>query len=356
MTTFALLAPTAFTSQQLADYQNAVSEVSAYVYAFTNATVPPLKQPPDWYATFNQQFAIAKGQAMAWTNTIVPQMIMIPNSIKDWSATVNAYFTTISICIQNNDTSDAINKLNQLLAMARSEQTTVQNLQSLLGTFGRNLISSAANLDYSEQLALAAVANDRAKIDQINQQINALKAQIQTNNQWFTYSEIGIATSVWVCMVGIALVVATGGAALPIAVVVVGVIGLGGSIVSTVVANQSIKSAQQNIQGLTQTLSALSQDVICLTQITQTLDDLITKNQAAEQALVTVNQSWQTVANNIQTLINDLQQTETDIGDTTQALTDLQNAQQDWNNLSAAATQLANVGYEYSGVTVIPQS
>src|ERR1044072_1178521 len=81
-----LLATTQPTTQQLADYANALIAVNSYAYAITNQQLPVLNSPPPDYAEFASAFAPAKQHALDWSTDIFVSMIQLPLTIMNQAA------------------------------------------------------------------------------------------------------------------------------------------------------------------------------------------------------------------------------------------------------------------------------
>lgn len=344
------------TQQQIVDYVNAANVVSAYVYAITNTNMAPLNNAPNWYASYTEAFATAKSHAMLWTNSIIPEMMTVPQTIVNYNALFNAQMSVIEgdlqLLISDPSNQQALTSLTNTLQLMRTnvnaQNAALLQLQADLATFSGNLAPDAQTLQQIATQALQTAGADQATIDALTQQIAQLQSEIQAQQTLLTVSEIGMAVSVFIGCVGIGLALAgmpwAGGA-----LIVVGVVGLGASIAGTVILSKQIQAEQQVIKNDTQQINSLNQDITYLNSMNLQFEQLVQQNQAAQEAVVTVQQMWANLEDDLQVLIDDLNTGAADAssGDYADALMQMQAAANAWNEVDEFAQAVVGISYTY---------
>lgn len=344
------------TQQQIVDYVNAANVVSAYVYAITNTNMAPLNNAPNWYASYTDAFAVAKSHAMLWTNSIVPEMMTVPQTIVNYNALFAAQMSVIQgdleLLISDPSNQQALASLTSTLTQLRgnvsAQNAMLLELQANLTTFANNLAPDAQTLEQIATQALQTAGADQQTINALTQQIAQLQSEIQSQQTLLTVSEIGMAVSVFVGCVGIGLALAgmpwAGGA-----LIVVGVVGLGASIAGTVILTKQIQAEQQVIKNDTQQIDSLNQDITYLNSMNLQFEQLVQQNQAAQQAVTTVQQMWANLEADLQVLIDDLNTgaADTSSGDYADALAQMQAAASAWNEVDQFAQAVVGISYTY---------
>lgn len=354
------------TQQQLVDYVNACNLVSGYVYGITNTQMPPLSYPPSWYGDYNQAFAKAKGDAMRWTNDIVPLMMVVPQSLIGFNAAFQAEFnaivTDLSILIQNPNNpavaASLASTLQSLLNSVRAQNQTLTSLQQQLAEFSANLGPDAQTLQAIASNAQQSAGDDQQAIDQLTAQIAQLQADIRKYQKLMTAGEIGGFVSFWVGLVGVALTVA-GVPEVGVPLLVVGVAGTGAGIALTVVESQNIKAAQANINGDLATISGLDQDIVYLNSLSTEMNQLVQANYLAQQAITVVQTMWSTLEADLQATIDSLTTAQADVSaqEYHDAMAQVGAAESSWADVEAFAQAVAGISYEFNpSVAYIPAS
>ncbi|ASS73579.1 hypothetical protein CIG75_00375 [Tumebacillus algifaecis] len=354
-TQFEALAPNSSLAQDsIIDYINACNTVSAYSYSFANSSLIALKKPPEWYSDFVAQFGVAKGNAMQWNTSLIPNMIAIPQMIVDSNRIITAKFNNINQDLKDlekypND-KDVIDDLKQNLKSiynrVNGDLDSINGLIQDLQTFAETLKNDYSTLNVGiEQLNSAEEANE-AEVKRLQQEIQDLQDEIEKYNQIMTASVIGVGVSIFVTLVGIVVGVATGG--IGWAIVPVGIIGVGASTAGIVIASSKIQAAQLQIGKDAADLDAYNEDLVVLNTEIETLSKLITANEAAQEALVDVSKLWQDMADSTKQLLDDLEKAESEVtSDLAQCSQDVQSAQNEWNALEQFCEQLTKIDYRF---------
>ncbi|MED4728369.1 HBL/NHE enterotoxin family protein [Aneurinibacillus migulanus] len=342
--------------QQLVDYLNACNLVSSYAYGFTNAKLSPLDNPPAWYSSFMEDFGIAKGHAMQWNSSIVPQLLSVPQNLCDMNQIVQAKFRTITQLLtqwQENPQDKTIqteisDQLDSLYNRVTEEEDICTQLLSSIQEFDHNIQADYLTLKQGLDDSLHQLDSDQAEINRLKKEIDNLTEEIEANRTLLTVAEVGMGISIFVCIVGIGVGIATGGAYL--AIVGVGVSGMIASIGTTITMSMKIQADQNKIAADSAELDSLSRDVLVLSANAETLKKLCAANQQAQEALLTIKSLWNEFAKNIKNLHKEINIVEADVSasDITGAIAEFVLVQKDWNELDAFSNQLVNINYQYN--------
>lgn len=346
------------TQQQLLDYQNACATVNQYAYAITNTSLPVLNQPPSNYADFATEFAPAKSHCLDWTTGIFPTMLSFPGTIVNQAADLFNMEDTMASAWLDALISDPTNAsakaglakaLTTMQSIASAQLTTAQGLLSSMNTFASDISSDASTLSTLAQQALDAAGADQTHIQNLNDDIASLKSQIDTLNTLLTLSEIGIAVSLFVGLIGAVCCVIPGAQGVGVGLIVVAVAGEAASITGTVLLNKEIAADNEAIQTDQQLITQLNQDIVALQAVNSQFQWLETANVAAQQAMETVVQMWQGLSDELTTMQNDLTTVDNDVTaeQYQQAQDDLTAAAAAWQDVVTYAQALANVSYNW---------
>ncbi|PWK11266.1 HBL/NHE enterotoxin family protein [Tumebacillus permanentifrigoris] len=356
MTQFSKLAPKNkdLAKENLVDYVNACNKVSAYSFAFTKSNLSPLSIPPAGYSDFVQQFGHAKGNAMEWSNSIIPNMIAIPQAIVDSNRIVQAKFNNILSDLADlakhpndkDDLEDIKSNLESILTRAQGEYDSTVSLIGNFDSYSSTLESDYKILSDGLDKLNNATETDQAEVKRLTDEISALNDEINKLNQYLTAAEVGLGVSIFIAAVGIVVGVATGGAGFILTAA--GVVGIGGSIAGIVLANAQIHADQKKIGEDTSKMNDYNKDLLVLNVETLSLKNLVQANQDARQALVIVSNVWKDLCEGTKNLIDILHHAESDVAtNINQATDEIKQAQADWNDIEKFAALLVNVDYNF---------
>ncbi|WP_157729303.1 HBL/NHE enterotoxin family protein [Tumebacillus algifaecis] len=342
-------------NQQIVDYLNACTLVSAYVYGFTNATLAPLLDPPSWYSRFVSDFGVAKGHAMQWNSSIMPQLLEIPQSVCDMNNIVQSKFNRITDLLQQwqanpSDTAlqqEILEQLDSLHERVVSETVACSQLLQSLRTYNTNTQNDYVILKQGLDDTEHQLEADKEEMERIQAEIQALTDEIQKLNTQLTVSVIKIGVSIFICVVGIVVGVATAGGST--VVVSVGVSGLTSSVKNTISLSKQIQADQAKITEDTAELDKLAQDVTVLTAQTNTLEQICDANLQAQQALIVITDVWTTFADALKELKKEIEVMEANVTveNINGALAEFVLVQNEWNEINTFAAQLAQINYVY---------
>jgi hypothetical protein len=340
------VAPAQTTKDALTGTANANFAITAYAHALQNVTLTKLPSQGDWYTTFTADLAAAQQHALHWTQELGPAVFAkTPQAIIDYSNTfVTATNDVLAILDATQGVVSAaqqqtiVELLSAVLGRARSAQTTLSDLQNELTAFFGDIQQDHTNLLTGQHSAQQEIIADQNLADQINGQITEMNATIASDSAKALASEIGLGVAIFVTIVAVAAAVATEGAALPLVVAGVGLLGVGGAIAGTVVFTEKVNSDIDDLHALQAQLSDEQRQVAGLQAVSDTIGGLVTANAAAQSAMAEVIDAWSTLEAKLTTVVQDVESAEAaDLPARIEAL-DLRGAQRDWQDLVAFAT------------------
>lgn len=353
-----MLATSQPTSQQLADYANALIAVNSYAYAITNQQLPVLNSPPPDYAEFATSFAPAKQHALDWSTDIFVSMVQLPVTIVNQAANlfgsedtlITAYLKQL---ITDPNNAGALQGLQDALSttqtLVRNQLSTVSLINSQLEQFLGNIQDDASTLNGIAGAALSDAGNDKDAIEQLKADIVSMNSQIASYQTVLTVSEIGIPLSIFVGLIGAVVCTIPGAQGIGAGLIIAGVAGTGASIAGTVIASKNIQALQGAITSEKDQIAGLNQDVIQLQAVSTQFAALLEASLQAQNALTTIQNMWTEMDGVINAVSTDLTNVGNDVTseDYQQALTDFGQAADAWSDVVDFAQGLASINYSW---------
>ncbi|WP_298732854.1 hypothetical protein [uncultured Chitinophaga sp.] len=346
------------TSQQLADYANALIAVNSYAYAITNQQLPVLSSPPTDYAEFVTSFVPAKQHALDWSTDIFVSMVQLPATILNQAANlfgiedvlINVYLEELIKDPNNTEAQQGLQKaLSATQNLVQNQLNTVSLIQSQLSQFLSDIQVDYETLNQIAAAALADAGNDQAAIEQLKADIVSMNQQIATYQTVLTASEIGIPLSIFVGLIGAVVCTIPGAQGIGTGLILAGVAGTGASIAGTVIASKNIKALQGAITSEKEQISSLNQDVIQLQAVSAQFEALLDVSLQAQNALSTIRDMWTEMDNVITDVNNELNAVDQDVtaDDYSQALSDFTQGAEAWTDVVNFAKGLASINYSW---------
>jgi|GEM_PF-900237 len=353
-----LLATTQPTTQQLADYANALIAVNSYAYAITNQQLPVLNSPPPDYAEFASAFAPAKQHALDWSTDIFVSMIQLPLTIMNQAANLFGTEDTLITeylkqLITDPNNASALQGVQEALSttqkLIKNQLATVSTINTQLDQFLGNIQGDAATLNSIAGAALLDAGNDQAAIEQLKADIVSMNQQIATYQTVLTASEIGIPLSIFVGLIGGIVCTIPGAQGIGAGLIIAGVAGTGASIAGTVIASKNIRALQGAITAEKDQISSLNQDVIQLQAVSTQFAALLAASLQAQNALTTIQNMWTDMNTVVTSVSTELGVVANDMtsDDYLQALTDFGQAVDAWTDVINFAEGLATINYSW---------
>lgn len=334
------------TKQQLTDSTNANALLTGYAHMLANIQLAKLDNQGEWYPTFNAALLVAQQHANLWIESLGPQVFsQMPQAIIDYGNTftpATSDILQILAGISGPPTPTQQQEINQLLGailgVLTEKKTALGQIQAQLKTFATDIQTDHTALLTGQHSAENELITDNAQLLKIQGLIDKANADIAADSQKAMYSEIGLGVAIFVLVVGIALAVATGGAAAPLVVAGVGLVGIGAAIGTTVYFSDQVSKDIDELHTEQQALTDEQRQVTALTGVTASIQGLVSANETASTAISSVLDTWSVLEVKLKSVIDDLAKAEApDVPAIIETL-DLQAAQTAWSQLSDFAT------------------
>ncbi len=289
------------TTQHLTDATNAITQVTAYANVIANivlnSTTTP---PPSWFQPLNDALTLAQTHVKVWVETLGPDISSkAPQTIIDYGNLFSAATQDIIATLQasgyrpNSDQrQEILGDLSTLVDFIGTQTSAIGDLKTQLKTFQDNLLADHTSLAAAINGAQGQLESDNDQIATINAKIASITADLAAASTKATMSDIGIGLSIFIALVAVVAVVASGGAALPLLVAGVAVAGVGAAIGTAVVYTQQQAADIAELQTYNNELSDETAQVVALTAIINTTTTIVAANEAASAALDSITTVW----------------------------------------------------------------
>jgi hypothetical protein len=340
--------------QVLVDAFNANTAVMAYTNAIqlTDLTVLPGK-PPSWWATLLNDFPTVKEHAGVWGNEIMADLHDIPKALVDYST---LFLERADEAISDAQTlqgnpgdsgalGDLTGKVSDMLTRLQQNKSSLGELTTKIDEFAANLTSDLDTLQKAVTSAEQSQGVDLATVNDLKTKVGELEAKIQTYTEQLEVAEIGIGVSIFIGVIGIALIPVSGGAS---AVLIgVGVAGLGGSIAGTVVLHHDIEETQAEITQDQLTAEELTKQALALVGVAHSMQQLSEKAAAASTAVTAIEKACGDLADSLGAVVAELEKATTDetAANYVAVVSDLEAAKTDWATVKTDAEDMADIKY-----------
>lgn len=362
------LAPdTTTTTDNLTDQYNANNTITAYCHALLNIQMTwntkTQGAQPQWFTDLSAGLLVAQQHANIWLvgdpkpangGEAVPPLgptifSTIPQAIINYGNTFTLATNNILNIINSlppsvppTATQQAeINALiDAILTTLQAQQSTISSVQTQLATFAADVQSDHTTLLTGQNAAQAAVVLDQNQITTINAQIALVQTKIQADSKAAMASEIGLGVAIFMVVVGVALAIATEGAAAPLILAGVGVLGVGGAIAGTVIFSKAVNDDLNQLYALQAELSDEQRQVSALNGIITSVNSLVQANEAATKAISDVQNMIAVLITKLQSVQNDLKGAEAAAVPAIIESLNIQAAQAAWQQLVTFATSM----------------
>lgn len=324
---------------------------SAQVRAYQ---LPQLANPNQWpggaqaYQQAQLNWANTTGTLQGWTLSTLRNLIALPDQLINASTQniipgLNSAITLSQILIQNPNNQGArsglmtqLQILNALFGGYSSQITAlVQSLHNQATAFD----ADARTMSTLAAQALQAAGNERQLIQNLNQQIASLNADIKA-------AAVAIAGGSFVSVLGIGMGIlafvlapATGGVSLALLIPAT-LITAGGAVIIAL-NSKKIVDDKNAISALNNQISQASGDIVLLNTMSTTLSGFSSQVDQLKSALNAIVAPWQGASTYLATTINEINSIENATSENwTQVCNELNDILTGWNSLVTTMNQL----------------
>ncbi|MFC0005328.1 hypothetical protein [Micromonospora siamensis] len=347
------------TNEALADYFNAVANVTAYVSAVGNADIPLLNHPTKEYKEFYEKLRAVKTDRLgSWLGGVDVQLSNIPRLIVINSVLFGAQLRTarglLTELTKNPGDPELREKLLSTLADMKSLVednlgAPTQNTCKLVDNFSGQVLGAQNSLKDIADRALALAGDDKKVIEALTGVVDDLNKEVRTYNQLATAGQIGTAVSVFFTLVGVVVFLVPGAQPVGAGMIAVGVVGFGGSLSTAIIAGEKVKALNRKIQDLRERIKQENQDVAALTTTADSLRRLSEAATTVHDGLKTILDIWQKLAREIDDVAMDIRDAGKELTSDhfEQVGADLTAAGSHWNAVVEFAKRLTPVVYKW---------
>lgn len=298
-------------------YKENVVAVNTLITSVLSSNLPTLNQnPPDW-KQFQTAFEAADSGALTWVNNVMARLLNVPEDVKSYNASITQLLADAQSQAQtlvadpsnktalqtlNTDLTNLTNTMNLVVTFISGALTAVKNFKDELPTLAGNLQTIADN---SARDAKA----DQAQIDKLNQNIDNLKAEI--NSLTASIIALGVVDGIALTLGIVATIAAFPEGALtwfvlgPAVIAATTVIAIDGAKITA--DKKLIESDEQQITGLTA-------DVAALQVLSKNFAAMSAEATDIETNLQAILAEWQTLESDVTVAVNDIKTAITDAG------------------------------------------
>jgi hypothetical protein len=335
----------------MAEQLDSLSIVTAYSHAIINTVINPVSTPPEsWYGPISDNLGRAKTHAQTWITEIAPKIgSKIPQTIIDFDNTFNEASRRVLAIIgtkttlTQEETKQVIDLISMVLEEVVDQKSEVDAIQKKVDTLSIDFGADYKALAEGKNSAAVAVA--LAKSDQldIENKIKELQTQLDQARSKVTVSGIGLGLSIFIAVAGFALAVATGGAAAPLVVGAIGLIGTGVAATFTGIFTSEISALISEIGQRQQALDNKKRQVTALEGLHDTISKLENHNKAAKQALTNVSIMWQSLGDKLDAVLKNLKKAGAAEAAATIRASKMATAQTSWQQTAKFAQEIQDL-------------
>jgi len=348
------------TRKNLSGVAFAAAQVTGFALALKRHNTVVLKPEPGWYTTFKDQLTFAQREADIWITKLGPAMFSkVPQSIIDYG---NLFDAAMSEVVRILDGMDAVPTEDEKLALSQifglvlrelnAQKRTIAGVNGELKEFQGNMSGYRAAFDAARQAADKDRTGSKIKRDALSREIDTLRAEVTAASSKTMVSGIALGVSLFVLVAAIGFTIATGGAAAPLIVGAVALVGVGLGIAGLAVFSTEQSNRLASIQTKMAELDAADALMLALGQASAAIGTLVDQADEADRGLSTLFNTWATLGTKLNSVINRLNST----GDDENLKSDLviytRTAKKGWDDLTNYALILQRAG---EGLKIIEQ-
>lgn len=302
------------TKNNLTGIAFAAAQVTGFALAVKRHNSVQLTPEPNWYGIFKTKLLLAQHEADDWMTRLSPAMFSkVPQSIIDYGNLFDAAMSEVDLILRDmgtKPTEDEKEALNQIFAALLTElgtqKRTIDRLNGDLKQFYGNVSGFRSAFDTAKQAANKDKTASQIKRESLQREIETLQAEVKAAGTKTMASGIGLGVSLFVLVAAIGFTLATGGAAAPIVVGVVALIGAGLGVAGMVVFTKEQNEKLASIHTKMAELDARDALILALGQVSSAIGTLVEQADEALKGLGTLLTTWATLETKLDAVIKDI--------------------------------------------------
>jgi len=302
------------TKQNLGAIAYGAAQVTGFALSIKKHHAIPLDPEPAWYSLFKLKLAIAQHDADEWLTVLSPAIFsQVPQSIIDYGNLFDAAMAEVSRIVEamgtkaTDDEKEALSQIfTVLMTDLNAQKRTIGRIQSELMQFYGSVGLTQNAFATAKKAADKESADSKAKRDALSREIETLRAEARAAGTKTMSSGIALGVSLFVLVAAVAFTVATAGAATPIVIGVVSLLGVGASVGGLVVFTKEQNEKLAEIQRKLSDLSSTDAMIIAIEQVSLAIDTLSQHADEAVEGLGTLLNVWATLSTKLESVISDV--------------------------------------------------
>ncbi len=293
--------------------------ITGYALEVQKFQISPLPRESAWYKNYKDALVTAQDHATSWVSDLSPRMFAeIPQSIIDYgnlfSAATGEARRILNDVLARKDTKVSASEREALLAIFGTmhselggKQVAIAALKAELTKFSKNLGGDRKAMTTAHAAAVKETGVNIAEMDAINRAMDSLKAEIGAANTKQAVSAIGLGVSLFVLVAAIGFAFATGGAAAPLVVGAIAIVGVAAGTVGLVVYTKEINDKIRELNKKFSELSDEQKQVTALGLVASSLKSLEEHCGKAIDALADTVKMWSTLEGKLKSVVTGIE-------------------------------------------------
>ena len=283
-------------------YSNSVLQQPAVDFSGNPRLLP-------YETSINNGLARAKLHVNAYTDTILPAIIDNMSHIRNYYALHNAVATTLP---EGSTEEEWIIALNALKSTSLEYQVKARNTVTMLNNLHGKLVHDASTFKTAVSDFNSAVEGDNGVLDSINDKLSSIQENIDAAIAGVVFSTLAIVGAIFMICVGSIADFVTAGTTTPLVVGGIGI--LVGGATGEVAASIKLAGFNSAKAALLTREANLKEEVKLATGIQTSYTSLRNKARNAVIASKEMENTWQSLSDDLETLIGELKSGMTNAG------------------------------------------
>ncbi|MDR2388615.1 MAG: hypothetical protein LBD89_02370 [Tannerellaceae bacterium] len=292
------------------DYVQNYLGVCAYAAAVNKSQLPVLLEPPTHWQEYADALVGAKTDALVWVNTVMANLINLPDTIIAGQQEVLDVFTAAEKCcaylIDDPTDENAKEKLkikiNESTDNLEEVTKSIKHVTDLLSKFKSTLPEQAAKLQKIADLALQDEKADKDKVAELKQDIEEMKREINSLSAAIAGLAIADVAAVLLSVLGFVI---AGFAGFVVLIFTGAVIATASYYIA--IDTLKIKELKKKIESDTTSMNDYTKDISILYNTSSLFHDLADKAAQMESNLQYILSVWQSLNGDLQKVATEIE-------------------------------------------------
>lgn len=296
----------------------ATTLITAQCHAILNTQFTPPEVKPDWFDDLSAKLDTAKSVAREWVDDIGPSVsASIPSSVINFDATFQASIDAVHELYKQDPTArgkdnptvqQASEIMKNLSGEVGSIEGTIKDMNGKLSAWGDKMQAAHDELVTGASSIQKTIIDLQTDIQSMDTAIANNRAAIEKLSQDLVYAQVAVGVGIFMLVAGVALTVATAGAAAVVAggVAALGVAAIIAGAVTWGVLQHQIDDDYGKIAQEQKQKSADQQQIVALQGLSTASSLVVTAIETSTKVLSDFETTWTVFGNEVQDVIDKL--------------------------------------------------